>query len=97
MLKGGLLKASYILSLGGDVNASKFFWQHNIVSDIMLLVITSKNKFLEKSDWRVLFKLEHCNHPGTYCKDSSERLQNRSMIRPSVNTEWFKNSFFSSF
>ena len=32
------------------------------------------NKFLEKSGCRLHFKLKHCDHTGTYCKDSSERL-----------------------
>ena len=73
MLKDGLLKTSYILSMGGWGGGA---YKHQSAFENRTLYLTfvsyNINKFLEKSDRRLLFKLKHGDHPGTYCKDSSE-------------------------
>ena len=57
------------------------------------------SELLEKSDRRIFSKIKDENHPLNPLipryKESSLRLRNRSSIRPKINTERFKKSFFN--
>ena len=55
-------------------------------------------ELLEKSDRRLFYNLKH-DHPLKSLlpryKDYTENLRRKSIVRPSINTERFKNSFFN--
>ena len=57
------------------------------------------SELLEKSERRIFSKIKDENHPLNPLipryKESSSRLRNRSSIRPKINTERFKKSFFN--
>ena len=57
------------------------------------------SELLEKSDRRIFSKIKDENHTLNPLipryKESSSRPRNRSSIRPKINTERFKKSFFN--
>ena len=57
--------------------------------------------FLEKCDRRLFNKFKHSDHPlyslFPRYKESSLRLRNITSVRPHINTERFKSSFFNRF
>ena len=61
MLKGGLLKTSNILSMGGWGGGGAYMLGNFFENTILYLTSVSYNinKFLEKSDHCLLFKLKH--------------------------------------
>ena len=56
-------------------------------------------ELLEKSDRRIFYNFKHNDHPLKSLlpryKDYTENLRRKSIVRPSINTERFKNSFFN--
>ena len=54
---------------------------------------------LEKSDIRLFYNLKRDDHPLKSLlpkyKDDTVNLRRKSIVRPSINTERYKNSFFN--
>ena len=73
------------------------------VSELTVRRYTSVNyniyDLLEKSDRRLFYDLKRDDHPLKSLlpkyKDDTVNLRRKSIVRPSINTERYKNSFFN--